>query len=268
MPGGRFVAKGRGRQTAIADVDTAVDSPFKTPCRDGRQFGGDPMADELLDETVASRHAPVIAICEGIERNSSKKAEEARPAAIDFATRRMSRIACAATKTSIDDRARRQCGHHRHTLGGGGDLMPREHVEGLDEGALAMSIRSLPSSNVMRELAELAAGRDVWPRIVKRGQLADQPTGFLEIVFFAGAGEPDVEFGDVALAQDASNSFSAKTTSAVPATAASARPTMPNIGDQWEKIIDEPRQPKTEPKPNKVPPPPTKISRPRTSANA
>ena len=67
----------------------------------------------------------------------------------------------------------------------------------------AMSIKSRPSTMSCARLTELAAGTGrLGPRGVERGQLADEAARLLEIVFFARVGEPDMEFGDMALAQN------------------------------------------------------------------
>ena len=100
------------------DADTggeeAVDDALAEP---GREARGDAMAEDLLDERVAGRHAAGDGEMGDGRAGQPKEAERARPAAIERRQAADEAKDLGADKQEVDQGARRDRGHERDPLG-------------------------------------------------------------------------------------------------------------------------------------------------------
>ncbi len=91
------------------------------------------MTQELLQQRVADGDTAGDGEMGANGTHQLEEAEEARPAAIDFGDPADEMESLAGDKEHIDDRARRDRRHQRHTFGRVGDLAPHLFVERRDK---------------------------------------------------------------------------------------------------------------------------------------
>ena len=231
-PKGHRAADGHGGQPH-ARRQKAVEHAFAEA---GRQSCGDPMADELLDEAVADRHAPRDREMRDNRAQQLEKAEQARPAAIDDRDAPDKSYRLRPDEDNVDDRARRKRRHHGHALCRARDFPPYLQVQRPDKRALGNVDEIAAVDDVARNFAQLStrAKRYRALRNKARKDLNKAPCLF-KIVLFARAGESNMKFRDMALAENSANFLRPRTISAVPAAPASARPMTPKAGDQAKR---------------------------------
>ena len=115
---------GAGRQTAErGEADARRQQPVEHAFAHARRnLRGDAMADELLQEAVADRHAAGDRDMRADRAQQPEKAEQARPSAIDLGDAPDQADDLGDDEDDVEDRARADRRDQRNALGGGGDL--------------------------------------------------------------------------------------------------------------------------------------------------
>ena len=204
-PGGLSTEKGIGPADGKggkpdARREQAVEHAFAHPGGDAR---GDAVADELLQQAVADRHAAGDREMGADRARELDEAEQARPAAVDFGDASHQPDDLGDDKNDVENRARADRGHDRHALGGGGDLALRLVVEGTQKRALSDVDQVAPVDDRARRIVDLRAGvSHLGPIAVERDKSTDETPRRGAIVGRARLGEGDMHFRDPRLAPD------------------------------------------------------------------
>ena len=205
-PGALSTEKGAGRQTASAEKpdarrEQAVEHAFAHSGRDAR---GDPVADQLLQQAVADRHAAGDGDMGADRARQLDEAEEAGPTTVDFGDPPLTRHAIWATTNRTSSTARGLIAVTSDTrLAAVCDFALRLVVERSQQRPLGDVDEIASVDDRAHRILDLSSCmRRIRPVAIERYELPHQTARRDAIVGSPRLGEGDMHFGDPGLARD------------------------------------------------------------------
>ena len=205
------------------------------------------MADDLLQKTVADRHAAGDGDMGADRARKLDEAEEAGPAAVDFGDAPDEAHDLGDDEHDVENRARADRGDQRNALGGLGDFALRPLVERPEQRALGDVDEVAPVDDRARRVLDFSPrARRLRPMAIERHELADKAARRGAIVGRARLSERDMHFRDPRLARHRQNLARRDANEADEEHDAKGKPDNPERLSLGEQPLDEVRRPQAE----------------------